>query len=137
MSRSVARQVLLACAATALAWSAFGCSGSSASAGDAAPACTPVTPPTTCPSPPPSYASEISFIVASDCAACHAPGGVDAKHDFTTYEGIVGDRLTFAQQVSLCPTSSSGMPPLGYPQPTTEQRTDLIAWATVCGAPNN
>ena len=94
---------------------------------------------TSCPTPPPSYDTEISFIVANDCAGakCHSSGGAESVHDFTTYEGVVNDRLTFAQQVALCPTSSSGMPPLGYPQPTQEQRAALVTWAGICKAPNN
>ena len=131
---------LLACVAVTALALALGCSGGSAAPGDdAGSECTPVEPPATCPSPPPSYKNEIQFVVASDCAGakCHSDGGAESVHDFTTYQGIYGDRLTFAQQVSLCPSSSSGMPPLGYPQPTAAQRLDLIAWAGICKAPNN
>jgi hypothetical protein len=99
----------------------------------------PIDPPATCPSPPPSYKNEIAFIVANDCAGanCHVAGGGESVHDFTTYQGVYADHLTFAQQVALCPSSSSGMPPLGYPQPTAAQRADLVAWASICGAPDN
>jgi hypothetical protein len=131
---------LTSMAAAVFAAAAFACSGGSpSSSDDAGSECMPVNPPTTCPSPPPSYENEIALIVATHCAGsnCHSRGGSEALHDFTTYKGIYDDHLTFANQVSLCPSSSSGMPPLGYPQPTTAQRLALVTWASVCGAPNN
>jgi hypothetical protein len=98
-----------------------------------------VVPPTTCPSPPPSYKNEIAPIVANYCAesTCHTRGGLEQAKDFTTYQGLSGDHLTVAQQVALCPSTSSGMPPPAYPQPTMAQRLDLVTWAGVCRAPNN
>jgi hypothetical protein len=119
---------------------ALGCSGGSAvSSAEGGSECMPLDPPATCPSPPPSYKSEIQFVVANDCAraSCHASGGAESVHDFTTYKGIYADRLTFAMQVALCPSPSSGMPPLGYTQPTAAQRLALVTWASVCGAPDN
>ncbi len=132
-------RLLVTAAVTALA-SAAGCSGDSAALSeDAGGACMPVEPPASCPVPPPSYKDEIAFVVASNCAGqkCHSPGGAASAQDFTTYDGLRKDRLTVAQQVALCPTSSSGMPPLGYPQPMQQQRLDLVAWAGICQAPNN
>jgi hypothetical protein len=127
-------------AAFALASAAPGCGGgSAASSDDAGSACMPVDPPATCPSPPPSYNGEIKFIVAEYCAGvkCHSSGGAEAVHDFTTYKGVYADHLTFAMQVALCPSSSSGMPPLGYMQPSAAQRLALVTWASVCGAHDN
>lgn len=127
-------------AATALLASIAACGGgSSTAAGDDAGQCMPVVPPTTCPSPPPSYKNEIQYIVASSCAGakCHQDGGAESVKDFTTYQGLSADHLTVAQQVALCPSSSSGMPPPGYPQPTAAQRLALVAWAGICRAPNN
>jgi hypothetical protein len=124
----------------ALAGAAPGCSGGGAASSDeAGSGCMPVDPPATCPSPPPSYNGEIKFIVANDCAQakCHSSGGAESVHDFTTYKGVFADRLTFAMQVALCPSSSSGMPPLGYPQPTAAQRLALVTWASTCSAPDN
>lgn len=126
--------------AMAIAAAVAGCSGGSASAvDDAGTACTPVTPPATCPSPPPSYSSQISFIVADFCSEpqCHGSSAGVSVHDFTTYNGIFADRLTFAREAALCPSSSMGMPPTGYPQPTEAQRMALVAWAGICKAPNN
>jgi hypothetical protein len=121
-----------------VAVAALACSGGSVAPGDDA-GCMPVDAPATCPSPPPSYKSEIAFIVAYDCtgAKCHSEGGAESVHDFTTYKGVYGDHLTIANQVMQCPSSSSGMPPLGYSQPTTAQRLALVTWASICGAPDN
>jgi hypothetical protein len=136
---------IASCIAAALACAAVGCSGGSATSSSEAGSdgsgseCKPVDVPTSCPSPPPSYKNEIAFIVANDCAGakCHSDGGGGSVHDFTTYQGIVHDRLTFAQQVALCPMASSGMPPPGSPQPTAEQRLALVTWAGICRAPDN
>jgi hypothetical protein len=141
MNRRRVSRVIRACAAAvALAGAPLGCSSAdSATPIDAGAACMPLNPPATCPSPPPSYKGEIQFIVADYCAQakCHAPGGAESVHDFTTYQGVFDDHLTFAEQLAMCPSSSSGMPPLGYPQPTAAQRLDLITWASVCKAPDN
>jgi hypothetical protein len=121
MKRQLSLGVLLvSAAAAAVGASLSGCGGESAAPGDAGPVCMPIDPPASCPSPPPSYKKEIAFVVANDCAGanCHAAGGAESVHDFTTYEGVFAD-------------------PLGYPQPTATQRADLVAWASVCGAPDN
>ncbi len=99
----------------------------------------PIDPPAACPSPPPSYKSEISSVIAHDCAStgCHVAGGAESVHNFVTYAGVYDDHLTIAMQVGLCPSLSSGMPPPGYPQPTAAQRLDLVTWASICGAPDN
>ena len=139
--RVALRMFLVPLAAAALAALTAACSGSSAPSGDdAGSECMPIDPPpATCPSPPPSYNGEIAFIVATHCDAmnCHGGTASGSVHDFTTYKGVHDDRFTFAQQVALCPSTSGGMPPPGYPQPTRDQRLALIAWATVCGAPDN
>jgi hypothetical protein len=118
---------------------ACGGGGSAASGDDAGSECMPIDPPATCPTPPPSYKNEISFVIANDCASakCHAEGGAEHVHDFTTYAGVYGDHITIGMQVGLCPSLSSGMPPPGYPQPTAAQRLDLVTWAVPCRAPNN
>ncbi len=136
----IGKRLAASAVAVAIACVALACSGGSAApSGDDGSACMPVDIPSTCPSPPPSYKSDISFIVANDCAGakCHSSGGAESVHDFTTYKGLYGDHLTVAMQVALCPMASSGMPPLGYPQPTTAQRLALVTWASICGAPDN
>jgi hypothetical protein len=131
--RVVWRGLVTSMTAVALA-SALGCSGGSAAASDAGQVCMPVDAPATCPSPPPSYKGEIQYVVANYCAqsTCHAPGGAVSVHSFENYEGVYGDHLTFAVQLSMCL-----MPPAGYPQPTPAQRLDLITWASTCKAPDN
>jgi hypothetical protein len=126
--------------AVAIAAALAGCSGGSSPAvDDAGSACSPVTPPATCPSPPPSYSGEIGFIVATFCgkAECHGSSAGVSVHNFTSYDGIVADRLTFAREAALCPSSSMGMPPAGSDQPSEQQRIALVTWAGICKAPNN
>ena len=91
------------------------------------------------PTPPPSYSGEISSVVANYCAVpmCHSSGGAESVHDFDDVPGRLQRPADVAQQVALCPTSSSGMPPPGYRQPTQQQRLDLVTWAGICKAPNN
>jgi hypothetical protein len=123
---------------TAVLASVVACGGGSSNPpGDDAGQCMPVVTPATCPSPPPSYKNEISFIVANSCAEanCHTKGGVESVKDFTTYQGLAGDHLTVAFVVAQCP--SSPMPPPGYPPLTTAQRLALATWAGICHAPNN
>jgi hypothetical protein len=124
--------------AVGIASALAGCSGGSASPTDDGGACTSVTAPTACPASPPSYNGEIKYVVANFCAEpqCHGSSAGVSVHDFTTLKGIVDDRLTFATEAARCP-SAMGMPPAGYPQPTTAQRLDLVTWAGICKAPNN
>jgi hypothetical protein len=129
-------QLLVVATVAALASAASGCGSDNAAPGDDSGGCMPIDSPTTCPANPPSYQNEIRFVVASNCAQakCHAPGGAVSVHNFTTYDGVVADRLTVAFRVSMC---AMPMPPAGYPQLTTAQRLDLITWAGICKAPNN
>jgi hypothetical protein len=127
-------------ALAAVAVVAIACGGGSAAPGDAAGSeCMPIDPPAACPTPAPSYKSEIASVIANDCAIsnCHVAGGAESVHNFVTYAGVYDDHLTIAMQVGLCPSPSSGMPPPGYVQPTAAQRLDLVTWASICGAPDN
>jgi hypothetical protein len=128
-----------ALAAVAVVAIACGGGGSAAPGDDAGSECMPIDPPAACPTPPPSYESEIKFVIADDCAIakCHVAGGAESVHNFVTYAGVYDDHLTIAMQVGLCPSSSSGMPPPGYEPPTAAQRLDLVTWASICGAPDN
>jgi mono/diheme cytochrome c family protein len=94
--------------------------------------CTAPTP--ACPSPAPSWSGQISAIVSSTCANCHAPGGEEANMPFTDYEEVSSLRQTVLDQIYNCL-----MPPpandLGVTL-TDAQRAALIAWLA-CEAPNN
>lgn len=86
-----------------------------------------------CPSTPPSWSGQISAIVGSTCANCHAPGGVQANMPFTDYDEVHALRQTVLDQIYNCL-----MPPandLGVSL-TDAQRDALIAWLA-CLAPNN
>jgi hypothetical protein len=140
MNHGIAWRTLFRSVATsALASLVAACAGSNTAPGNDAGQCMPVVPPTTCPSPPPSYKNEIAAIVATHCLGsnCHSQGGAEGARDLATYQGLSADRPTVAFEVELCPSTSSGMPPPGYPQPTMAQRLDLVTWAGVCRAPNN
>src|SRR5918911_16984 len=85
----------------------------------------------TCPSPAPSFASDVRPIINARCVTCHSPGGQEAVRDYTTYSGVFAQRQPMLTQVYSC-----RMPPAGNPQPTTQERQTIISWL-VCGAPNN
>jgi hypothetical protein len=138
MNLRLAWRSLFVFIAAAVFASVVACGGSSTAPGDDAGHCMPVEPPTTCPSPPPSYKTEISAIVATHCSEgtkCHSQGGAESVKDFTTYQGLAADHLTVEYEVAQCP--SSPMPPPGYLPLTAAQRFDLVAWAGICRAPNN
>jgi hypothetical protein len=61
---------------------------------------------------------------------CHGVGG-QSTLDFTTYAGVKKNSVTMASDLASCK-----MPPPGWPAPTLEERTTLLAWF-VCGAPDN
>jgi len=86
---------------------------------------------TTCPSPQPSYATDVRPILNARCTTCHSPGGKEAVRDLTTYSGVFSQRQAVLTQVYSC-----RMPPSDAPQPAAQERSVLVGWL-VCGAPNN
>jgi hypothetical protein len=94
------------------------------------PSCPNELPP--CPSPVPSYKSDIVPIIEASCFPCHATGGVDAtKFDFSTYGGVVASKSAVLDQTYGC-----AMPPAGFTPMPDAARAELLGWL-VCGAPNN
>lgn len=87
--------------------------------------------PASCPSGAPGYAATIAPLVQARCATCHAPGGQAADRPLDTYDDVFARRSAVLNQVYGCK-----MPPAGSPQPTAEERSDLLAWL-VCGAPDD
>lgn len=98
--------------------------------------------PASCPSPEPSYTTDIVPIIQGSCYPCHGPGGVEQqKFDYSTYAGVYAARSTILDQVYACL-----MPPVagvadagveaGAPPLTTDARVKLLGWL-VCGAPEN
>ena len=87
--------------------------------------------PTACMPPAPSYAAEVSGIVARHCQPCHRPGGEEAKRPLTTYSQVSKAGIDVLFQVSRCK-----MPPAGEPRLSADETAALFAWL-VCDAPNN
>ncbi len=91
--------------------------------------------PATCPSPAPSWATQVQPVVEQLCALggqCHGAGGsAQTTLDFTTYAGVKRSSVTMETDLLSCK-----MPPPGALAPTLDERTTLLAWF-VCGAPDN
>jgi hypothetical protein len=98
--------------------------------------------PASCPTPSPSYASDIAPIVQQYCFPCHATGGIEAEHfDYSTYAGLYASRAVVLTQVNDCLMPPSAPIPgygvdAGTAPLTTEARLALLGWL-VCGAPDN
>jgi len=129
MARLTLRGFTMASAAMVAAL-VLACSTSSpVTVADAAAMC-PNDLPESCPSPIPSYATDVEPILAAHCTGCHSTTGV-AGHPLTTYAGVYGQRSAVLDQVYQCT-----MPPIGSSQLTVQQRVTLMDWL-VCNAPDN
>jgi hypothetical protein len=85
-----------------------------------------------CPSSPPSWASEVQAIINLRCNACHGVGGIEqSKWNFSTYQGVHNNFGSVLNQVYGCT-----MPPADAAAPTSDERLALLEWL-VCRAPNN
>jgi uncharacterized membrane protein len=89
--------------------------------------------PAACPTPSPSYETQIDPIIQNRCWPCHATGGAGAAsgHPFTDYNLVHKDRGAILDQVYAC-----NMPPSGATALSDEERTAMLAWL-VCGAQQN
>jgi len=87
--------------------------------------------PKACPSPMPSYQTDVKPIITNHCLKCHAPGGQEASIDLTTYPRVFSQRAAVLTQFYSC-----RMPPEGEPRPTAQERALLLGWLK-CGSPNN
>jgi hypothetical protein len=120
---------VVAIASVTLSVAFAGCSA--ASADPAAPSCP--TMPTSCPSPPPSWKTDVDPLIEKYCFGCHGPGGVEtSKENFTTYQGVATKHIDVAFQLGDC-----AMPLADAGQPTDAERATIFVWASFCGAPNN
>jgi hypothetical protein len=88
----------------------------------------------TCPSQPPSWATEVKPIVTRWCGPCHLTGGTGIpKGGFYNYSTLAGFRAlsTIETDVHACTMPLVGSPPL----PPADWET-LLEWL-VCDAPDN
>jgi len=107
------------------------CGGHGASTPDGA---CPMDLPPSCPSPAPSYSTQVNDIIQTYCVPCHSPTGIESALPFVTYDDITGSPGRFTDmlgQVHAC-----RMPPPDAAQPLEADRVALLGWL-VCGAPNN
>jgi hypothetical protein len=134
MTRTIALRLVLAHAVAAVAFGALAgaCGGSSSDTGPAAVAC-PNLGELTCPSPPPSFKTQVQPIIESRCYGCHGPGGVEvASTNLTSYDQIVQKRGDILAQITSCK-----MPQADAGQLTVEELTTFVEWLGECSAPNN
>ena len=87
--------------------------------------------PASCRAGAPTYAKDVSPIIQSSCAVCHAPGGRVPDRQFVTYDQIYAQRGAILSQVNAC-----RMPPREGTALAPEARKALLAWL-VCGAKND
>jgi hypothetical protein len=125
IARVRGRPALVVCAALAAAALACGPAGSSCPTGDYEQR--------TCPSPEPSFSTDVAPIFRAKCATCHAPGGLRASTPLTTWKQIDDLLSTVTVYVVTCkmPDVSVGGVAL-----TPEERSTMLDWFA-CMAPNN
>jgi len=127
--RHLVAHAAVAAALVTLASLAQACGGGSS--GDQAQPC-PNLGDLTCPSPPPSYKTDVEPIIARRCFPCHAPGGVEVSaFDLSTYAGVQRHQSPVLSAIHLCLMPKAGAPPL-----TVDELTTFIEWLE-CSAPNN
>lgn len=91
-----------------------------------------VDPVTKCPSPKPSYKSDVVPIMNAKCMSCHSGADANGPWPLTDLQEIVDWKTQFIRDVQTCT-----MPPLDAGVPlTAEESATLLGWL-VCGAPNN
>jgi hypothetical protein len=114
------------------------CSSGSSPSGPPPPSCAGVVAPAACPSPPPSWASEVQPLIEKYCWQCHANGGIDQQMiDLSTYAGAKQNAVRILQQVYGCLMPNFGATPPPKVYPTVDERNTIVAWAGVCMAPDN
>ncbi len=108
--------------------------GPDAAIADAAgPTCVNVLPPA-CPSPAPSYETDVLPILEQRCYACHADAGITTSGsgiDLGSYAQVYKLRGDVISQVNAC-----RMPPPTAAQPTLTEKTTVLGWLK-CNAPDN
>jgi hypothetical protein len=131
-ARMHARGARLAVLGALGAWcTIIACSSPDAASDAGAPSC-PNDLPTSCPDPPPSYASDIAPLLEQRCFPCHdSDGAAGPLLEYTSYDSVYQNRQAILSQVYGC-----RMPPPDAGQPTPSEREQLLDWL-VCHAPDN
>lgn len=119
----------LAAALALLLVGGAGCNGEAPRA-DGGGAC-PNDLPQSCPSPAPSYQTDIMPLIKRVCTECHSATGIVPNRPLDTYSAVYSQRQAVLTQVYAC-----RMPPPGATQLTTTERQQLLTWL-ICQAPNN
>lgn len=87
-----------------------------------------------CPTPTPSFETDVQPLVVKYCYGCHGPGGSEqGNHDFSTFRGFASEHLTVEFELRNClmPLPDAGA------MPSLAERETIMNWAAPCGAPNN
>jgi hypothetical protein len=130
--------VLAAGAGTILVVGAGACSNGSSSGGPTATACPALQFPDGCPSPPPSWKTDVQPLFEAYCEPCHGNGGAaSAQVPLATYQDVVNNRTRAWEQIYTCsmPNTDASLPATQFP--TAAQRQTMVTWLDVCNAPDN
>ncbi|HEX2658068.1 MAG TPA: hypothetical protein VHU40_07355 [Polyangia bacterium] len=86
-----------------------------------------------CPTPSPTYQTDVGPLFATYCSRCHAADGGMPAVLLQSYEDVTstkGGQLTHVfTQIKACK-----MPQPGEPQPTAAERTTILSWFACCAA---
>jgi hypothetical protein len=115
--------------AVALALLLAGCGGEPAA--PAAPRTCALVLPSACTPPAPSYAADVSPLIAKHCVPCHMPGGVSRDRPLVTHAQVFARRGTVLDQIRRCK-----MPPPEEPPLADAEANTLMNWF-MCDAPDN
>jgi uncharacterized membrane protein len=89
-----------------------------------------------CPSPQPSWATEVQPLIQARCYMCHSEGGIEwPKWDLSSYSSASMNRMEVLTQVFHCwmPPGDASPP---VPLLTNAERQTIVQWIA-CGAPDN
>jgi len=94
--------------------------------------------PSSCPTPAPSWQTEVKPLVEKYCGQCHQTGSsAAAQLNLSTYSDVYENRTKCWYQIYQCwmPNVDGSPAPLAYPTPA--ERQTMITWMDVCNAPDN
>jgi hypothetical protein len=130
---------LTAAAGALLIVAAGACSSGSTSGGEAPPMpCPTLDFPSACPTPPPSWKTEVQPLFEDYCEECHGNGDPAALQvPLATYQDVVNNRTRCWEQIYACsmPNTDASSPATALP--TAAQRQTMVTWLDICNAPDN